>query len=116
MFKTVEPRFGGSNIIGGANEIRLVALTGSEPAVSAARGRLFRLRAVEAERWDCSCCVRVVRGGGAARRGAPVATQQADDEIHQQHRLWEHQRHPLVVLRLQRGTVAAEKRATEAAS
>ena len=81
MFKTVEPRFGGSNIIGGANEIRLVALTGSEPAVSAARGRLFRLRAVEAERWDCSCCVRVVRGGGAARRGAPVATQQADDEI-----------------------------------
>jgi hypothetical protein len=116
MFKTVEPRFGGSNIIGGANEIRLVALTGSEPAVSAARGRLFRLRAVEAERWDCSCCVRVVRGGGAARRGAPVATQQADDEIHQQHRLWEHQRHLLVVLCLQKGTVAAEKRATEAAS
>ncbi len=118
MFKTVEPRFGGSNIIGGANVIRLVALTVSEPTVSAARGRLFRLRAVEAERWDCSCCVRVVRGGGAARRGAPeaLATQQADNEIHQQHRGWEHQRHPLVVLRLQKGTVAAEKRATEAAS
>ena len=57
-------------------------------------------------------------GGRGSKTCAPeaLATQQADDEIHQQHRLWEHQRHPLVVLRLQRGTVAAEKRATEAAS
>ena len=104
--------------MGGANVIRLVALTGSETAVSAARGRLFRLRAFEAERWDCSCCVRVVRGGWAARRGAPeaLATQQADDEIHQQHRLWKHQRHPLALQCLQKGTVAAEKRAIEAAS